>query len=302
MCVNIIALEKKAFAKVNLYLKILGKRTDGYHELFTVMRAVNSMFDTVRLHIDMGKRMENADMPDINISCADENIPCDERNTAHKAARIYFLRAAKIINNRNVAAHVIDYITSVNLVNIEIEKRIPSQAGLGGGSSDAAAVLLMLNEVFSELLTESELIETAAAVGADVSFFVKTKQEENGVAFCEGIGEIVTPFIPKANMRDLKIEVIKPECNVSTKEAFGLYKELNSDFNININILEIKNIFENGSVKDIIGAMQNDFEAIIAPLCGGEIEKAKAELLRRGAATAQMTGSGSAVFGIFLPD
>jgi len=277
-------IEKKAFAKVNLYLKILGKRADNYHEMFTIMHMI-PMFDTVRVNIVKG---EYISPPQINISCDAKFVPNDERNTAHKAVRLYFKYASKLINISDC---------KINAVNIEIEKQIPSQAGLGGGSSDAAAVLLALNEYFDNVLTEDILLRIAGKIGADVAFFVKMKDDVGSVAVCEGIGEIVTSLYTKTNLRECRIDIIKPEYGISTREAFRQFDSANANMS-GFNREDIIDTFKNGGIDDIADIMYNDFEEIIMPV-NEDIKNAKAELISRGAIAAQLSGSGSAVFGVF---
>ena len=286
-------IEKKAFAKVNLYLKILGKRADNYHEMFTIMHMIDAtdMFDIVRVNIIVGKYISPVQ---INISCTDKSIPTDERNTAYKAASLYFKYASDLIDIAEC---------EINAINIEIDKRIPSQAGLGGGSSDAAAVLLALNEFFENLFQEDILIEIAEQIGADVAFFVKMRDVEGAIAICEGKGEIITPLDTKINLREFKIDLIKPDCGVSTREAFGIFDRLRLD-SIDADVsgfnrTHIINIFQNGDIHEIAEIMHNDFEDVVMQLNEKDIENAKSELTARGAIVAQLSGSGSAVFGIF---
>ena len=279
---NIISIEKKSYAKINLYLKILGRRADNYHDMFTIMHTAD-IFDVVRVNIAAG---EFIPPPQIYISCDDKSVPVDERNTAHKAARAYFKYASGFINIADC---------EINRVTIDIKKRIPAQAGLGGGSSNAASVLLALNEYFNNLLPEDILLTIAAEIGADVAFFVS--MHNGGTAVCEGIGEIVTPLRTKINLRDYKIDIIKPDCNISTKEAFERFDSTNADISC-FDRDYIINIFETGTIEDIAEIMHNDFEEVIAPI-HSDINEAKAELMSRGAIAAQLSGSGSAVFGIF---
>lgn len=284
---SIVLIEKKAYAKINLYLKILNKRSsDNYHEMFTIMHMID-MFDTVYVNIVKDRYMA---LPQINIFCNDKSVPTDERNTVYKAVRLYFEYASEFINLAEFKA---------SAVNVKIDKRIPSQAGLGGGSSNAASVLLALNEYFGNALSEDILLKIATKIGADVAFFVKCKEEERSTALCEGIGEIVTPLYTKTNLRNFRIDIIKPDCNISTKEAFEKFDSIKSDIS-DFNRNHVINIFQNGDIKDIADIMHNDFEKIIIPLnINEDIKKSKLTLMARGAITAQLSGSGSAVFGIF---
>lgn len=151
---------RKAPAKINLYLELLAKRPDGYHELVTVMHAID-LHDTVRV-----------EQASAGIAVATDNpsLPTDERNLAHRAAALFFDRTGRTTG-----------------VRIRLEKRIPTGAGLGGGSSDAAAVLKALNELFDAGIGNATLGDWAADIGSDVPFFIRC-----GTARCEGRGELVT--------------------------------------------------------------------------------------------------------------
>ena len=235
-------INKKAYAKINLCLKILNRLPNGYHSLHTVMQRI-SLHDNIKIELKDGSG-------NIKIICPDKNL-ADENNIAYKAADIFFKAA-------EVSADII----------INIEKNIPAQAGLGGGSSDGAAVLLALNEYFENILPENILIELAAKTGADVPFFVKNTSR----AVCEGIGEKITPV--KNNLKG-RVLIVKPVYSISTKQAFEDWDRYN---------------FTHG--------FKNDFSALA-------FEQNKALrgiyniILDYGANQAELTGSGSALFGIF---
>ena len=266
-----ITLHKKAYAKINLYLKILDKLPDGYHSLFTIMQRI-SLCDNITISVSCGTTR------DITIICSDENI-ANTSNTAYKAADL-FLQYVNLQYNISV--------------NINIEKHIPSQAGLGGGSSDAAAVLLALNEHFDNILSEDMLMLIAVQIGADVPFFVKNIS----CAVCEGIGEIITPFTFTPFMcKPCKILIIKPAFNISTKQAFDDFDNFD-DFDKKLS--KSKNYFNktellmNFNVKNIY----NDFSKL-AFSQNKILEKIRETMLNYGAAAAELSGSGSALFGIF---
>ena len=179
-----------AYAKLNLYLDITGKRDDGYHLLETVMQSI-SLADEVTVVVSAGNG--------ITLSVSREDIPTDGRNTAFRAAELFLEKAG-----------------ASGSVCIDIEKRIPSGAGMGGGSADAAAVLKALNTAFGEPLSESELLGIAAQVGADVPFCLI-----GGTKLCRGIGE---------QMSDIPVTegvflVVKPEFGCPTGEAYRKYDE-----------------------------------------------------------------------------
>ncbi|MBP0959505.1 MAG: 4-(cytidine 5'-diphospho)-2-C-methyl-D-erythritol kinase, partial [Oscillospiraceae bacterium] len=153
----------KANAKINLGLDIVGIRDDGYHLLKTVMQSV-SLYDIIAL--------EKAN--DISVICSDETLPCGEQNLAFKAAKLFF-EETKIVGG----------------VKISIEKNIPSQAGLGGGSADAAGTIFALNKLYNADLSDEKLCEIGEKVGSDVPFCIV-----GGTKLCEGIGERLTSLKP----------------------------------------------------------------------------------------------------------
>ena len=185
-------LYEGAFAKVNLTLDVLGKRPDGYHDLQSVMQTI-SIRDDVELDIDTGKPW--------TLSCSAEGIPEDDRNLAWKAAKVFCDKLGK----------------NPNGLSIRITKRIPSGAGLGGGSADAAAVLRALNRFYNSPLSVFALAELGAQVGSDVPFCTLT-----GTAMVEGRGERLRPLPP---MPDCTFVVCKPDFSVSTPE---LYRKLDT--------------------------------------------------------------------------
>lgn len=249
-------------AKINLLLDIVGKRTDGYHFMKTVMQAI-SLYDEVTVEKDDGE--------EITISCSDEKVPCDSRNLAYKAAEAFF-GYTKLPRTG---------------LKIEIEKNIPMQAGLAGGSTDAAAVLRGMNELFEAGLPDDELADIAVTIGADVPFCLI-----GGTALAEGIGEMLTP-LPNLS-GDCFILIAKPSAGISTVEAYAKYDALVAP--------------EHPEYNDLIAAIAVGGIDKIAPYCKNvleaaadlpEIEEIKKIMLDNGALGASMTGSGSAVFGIF---
>lgn len=247
----------RANAKLNLYLDIVGRRSDGYHLLETVMQSI-SLADDVTVDITDGGS-------GISISCDREDVPVDGSNTAYRAAEL-FLKAA------GVAAKA----------DIKIGKRIPSGAGMGGGSADAAAVLTALCGEYGGALTKQELSEIAAKVGADVPFCL-----EGGTKLCRGIGEELSDF-PEVSGAFL---VVKPDFGVSTAAAYKKYDERPTAPHGGLE--EYRKAVSGG---DCCGGLYNAFRVLfgderIEALCG--------RLENSGARGAMMTGSGSAVFGVF---
>ena len=255
-------LYEGAFAKLNLTLDVLGKREDGYHDLQSVMQTV-SVRDDIEIDVGTGKPWK--------LVCDKEGIPCDERNLAWKAARVYCDAMKKDPDG----------------LEIRITKRIPSGAGMGGGSADAAAVLRALNEHYGNPLSIMALAELGAQVGSDVPFCVVC-----GTAMCEGRGERIRKL---PDMPDCIIVVCKPEFSVSTPE---LYKKIDE--------VAISNRPDNRAMESAL--LAGDLEKVAHGLCNVfdpvvtadhlELNYIKSIFHQYGAVGYQMTGSGSACFAI----
>ena len=253
------SLVLNAKAKINLYLDVTGKRADGYHLLETVMHTV-SLCDTVTL--------TKTDRNGIEISCSDPLIPCNEKNIAYKCAAAFFDKTG----------------ISSGGVSIDIIKRIPSQAGMGGGSADGAAVLTGLDLLFETGLSEGELISIGARIGADIPFCIK-----GGCGYCTGIGEIIEPLPAICGC----VLIGKGQAGISTAEAFGKIDSLGSG----IGITGIKKIFGNvSSLTDIAPFCRNIFDDVTSL---EEVTDIKRIMTENGAVCSAMTGSGSAVFGLY---
>jgi 4-diphosphocytidyl-2-C-methyl-D-erythritol kinase len=252
-----------AFAKINLGLRVLDKRADGYHELDTIFQTV-SLHDTLNLL--------PADDSQIIFSCDDRTLPTDAQNLV--------VRAARALQQRFAPAKG---------ACIRLEKKIPARAGLGGGSSDAAVALMGMVRLWQLNPSVEELKQIAAKLGADVPFFL-----HGGTARGTGIGDRLEP-LPDAPEAFLLI--IKPNAHISTADA---YKRLDERALTSQNSKTILSRSAAQKVFDIssFASLQNDFEAIAFGL-ETEIERAKAALLRAGAGGALLAGSGSAVFGVF---
>ena len=245
-------VEEKAYAKLNLCLGVLYKRMDGYHALDTLMQTV-SLFD--RITVAPAKTVE------VHVTGAD--LPFE--NTMYRAAVAY-----KKLSGKGCL--------------VTCEKRLPSEAGMGGGSADAAAVLRGLQRLH-RMLTDQELKRIALSVGADVPFCL-----QGGLCRCEGVGEILTPVVgPK-----LHFAVVKPPRGVSTKALF-------QGLSLPRKRVETVRCLAKLGQNDLPGAaryMENALEAPAVALVP-EIGEIKVALLQKGALGASMTGSGSAVFGLF---
>ena len=246
-------------AKVNLFLRVLRKRADGYHDIMSLMQPI-SLYDEISLDIREGRG--------ISIECDNISIPVDRTNLAFKAAEAFFKTTG--INNKAI---------------IKIKKRIPVAAGLGGGSSNAATVLMALNELTSLNLSANDLAKIGLAIGSDVPFFLVGKP-----CLAKGRGEILEPVeLPK-----FWYVLINPGFPVSTQ---WVYRNLNLTKNIeNINI-NISKVSEN--LAAIQRLLINDLEAVTLRK-HYEIQELKDALLALDATGALMSGSGPTVFGVFL--
>ena len=251
----------KAPAKINLSLDITGTRTDGYHFLRTVMQSIE-LFDTVTV-------TETAESG-ISVFCDKPDIPCDETNIAHKAAVAFFKQTGIVCSG----------------FRIHIKKVIPAQAGLGGGSADGAAVLAALNALCGTDLPISRLQEIGLSVGADIPFCIS-----GGTALAEGIGEILTPL---AGCPDCWLVVCKPPVGVSTAAAYRKFDEVGAVSPVATDSLI--GALTADDWKDACRYMKNVFEELLSL---PEVTAVESLFKRNGALTAVMSGSGSAVYGVF---
>ncbi len=250
----------KSYAKINLTLDIVGKKSNGYHNLWTIMQEV-SLCDLVSINVE--KSSENS----VKISCSDEKIPSDFRNIAYKSA-VEFLSETQLSDRFSVKIH--------------IEKNIPSEAGLGGGSSNAACVLKGLNTLFETGFSNEKLAEIGVKIGADVPFFIY-----GGIKLCEGIGEIISEF-PK--IPDCYFVIAKGNEGISTKSAFEKMDKL-ADFG---NYPKIQKF--SSDAKLFAGECYNIFDKYTE---NEEVSNIKEIILKSGGLSSVMSGSGSAVYGVF---
>jgi 4-diphosphocytidyl-2-C-methyl-D-erythritol kinase len=257
-------LQIQAPAKINLSLDIVGLREDGYHLMEMVMQSVN-LSDTVTI--------EETSDEDITLSSNIPYIPNDQRNIAHKAATAFFHE----INIKNPG------------IAIQIHKHIPSGAGLGGGSADGAAVLLGLNKLYESKLSMEQLIAIGQTVGADIPFCLV-----GGTGLVGGIGEQITPL---PDMPFCYIVIAKPYKSINTKLAFTAFDNATDITHPNTKAL-VQAIREH-NLKEIASNLCNVFEQAIHLQ---EIDKIKQTMKNYGAMNAIMTGSGSAVFGLFAEE
>lgn len=254
-------MKVNAYAKINLTLDITGRREDGYHLLDTIMQSV-SLCDT----IEINRTTEQG----VRLACDKEYLPTDAKNTACLAAEL-FLNHCGLKNEG---------------IEILLEKKIPSRAGMGGGSADAAAVLRGLNEMFEQNLPDEELEKMGAKIGADVPFCVR-----GGTCRCTGIGEILQPVTPMPNC---EIVICKPPAGMSTPRAYALLDSY--PLTHAYSTPKMLSALESGDLRQIGASLGNRFDETMKLMQVKVIEKA---MMSSGACGAMMTGSGSAVFGIF---
>ena len=251
----------KAYGKVNISLDVVGKREDGYHLLSMIMQNID-LYDEIEV-----EKQECG----IILECNKSYVPVDNRNLAYKAAAIFKER-----------------YDIVDGVKINIEKNIPVSAGLAGGSTDAAAVLKVMNKLVNVNATEEELMELGLKLGADIPYCI-----HGGTALCEGIGEIITPIKP---FRDKIVVLVKPAFGVSTKEVYK-----------NFNLEKVK---QHPKTAEIINAIENDDLNFVASNMKNLLEnvtlrkhkiliKIKEEMNACGAINSMMSGSGPTVFAFF---
>jgi 4-diphosphocytidyl-2-C-methyl-D-erythritol kinase len=244
-------------AKINYLLDVIAKRADGYHELRMIMQRIN-LCDKITITLN--------DTPDIRVICNSKGIPDGSDNIAWKAART-----------------LLDISESKSGVTIEIIKNIPVAAGLGGGSSDAASVLMGINAMLQLHLDDQKLMDIGRTLGADVPFFIFKKS-----ALAEGIGEKLTAL---PEMPNCWILLVNPGVHVSTA---WVYRSLQLTNNRELN--KLPEFYE--SIEDIISILSNDLETVtIAKF--PVIAEIKSRMLDLGAVGSMMSGSGPTVFGIF---
>lgn len=267
-----MTVQKKAYAKINLTLEILGtRRGDGFHDIASVMHKAFSLYDEVSVTL--------TDTAEIVLEC-DKDVCAPEENLAYRAAKGYLERYRQ-------------KTATVHGAHIRIAKRIPAGAGLAGGSTDAAAVLDALRELLGGLAAD-EIFVLALSLGSDVPFCL----EEHVCALCTGRGEIMRELPP---LSDLPLRFVFPQTPLSTKGIYGAYDARYGDDYTKDKSLRMADAIESGApLSEIAMYLCNDFQPLCEERCP-EIAEA-CELLRSGGYAAQMSGSGSAVFGIFIKD
>ena len=247
----------RANCKINLGLDILRRREDGFHDLETVMLPVSDMFDVVEVERVEGESVFVS--KGLVVDCKAEDNLCMKAHALMQ--RLY----------------------GVDSVRITLDKRVPFGAGLGGGSSDATAVILAINELFELGLSEDKLIEAAAMIGSDTAFFVR-----NTPQLCSGRGEKMEPI--ELPLQGKYLAIAKPQEGVSTKEAYSGVKPA-------VPTVRLADALKR-PIEEWRALVKNDFEGHILE-SHPTIAELKNAMYEAGAVYASMSGSGSAVFGIF---
>lgn len=246
-------------AKVNLTLIVGARRDDGYHDVSTVMQTVG-LYDTLTLTGGSG----------LTMTCTDPDLPTDGSNLVLRAARLFFAETGLPVPD----------------LRFDLEKRIPSQAGLGGGSSDAAAVLLAMRTLYAPEVSDTELERMAAALGSDVPFFIR-----GGTALATGRGERLTP-LPR--LTDGWFVVVKPPEGFSTPAMYRRLDELPPQPPQPDGMTAALGA---GELHAVAAALCNSFERAVPP--DSAVWVIREALRAQGALAAMLSGSGSAVFGLF---
>ena len=257
-------MEALAYAKLNLSLDVLGRRPDGYHDLCMVMQSV-SLHDTISMTPNGGERMRVW----TNLSF----LPTGEKNLAAAAA----LRFREALGRPPEG------------LDIRIEKRIPVCAGMGGGSSDAAAVLRALNEREGRPFTPEELARIGAQVGSDVPYCVL-----GGTVLAEGRGEVLTPL---PSLPRCWVAACKPDFPISTPELFARIDSRR--LRRRPDTAGMRAALEAGDLAGVARRMYNVFEDVLPPRYQARVQEQKSGLIQQGALGVSMSGTGPTVFGLF---
>ena len=252
----------KALAKINLGLDVVRRREDGYHEVRMIMQTIQ-LYD----RLDIKRTQE----PGIQIQTNLSFLPVNENNLIYKAAKL-----------------LMDEFSITDGVSVKLDKRIPVAAGMAGGSTDAAAMLIGVTRRFSLGLTKRQLMERGVQIGADVPYCIM-----RGTALAEGIGEALSPLPP---MVKCPVLIAKPSISVSTKFVYQNLKlddtTIHPDIDRLIDDIKAKNLH------DIAAHMGNVLETVTIPNYP-VIDEIKKHMLSNGAVGAMMSGSGPTVFGLF---
>ena len=251
----------RSYAKINLTLDVLGKRPDGYHDIETIMQTLN-LYDLIL--VDKSKC-------GIRISSNLKYLPNNDKNIAYKAAQAFIEK------------------TGINRgVTIMIHKNIPVAAGLAGGSGNGAAVLVAMNRLFNTGLSDAELCEMGAALGADIPFCIS-----GGTQLSQGIGEILTPLY---GLKPMYVLLVKPSINISTA---AIYSEIdNTVISKRPDTKAMTEAIKNNDIYGIASNLCNVMESV-TEVSNPIIKGIKTKMMNHGAIGTLMSGSGPSVFGIF---
>lgn len=257
-------VEVKAYAKLNLTLDVLGRREDGYHDLRMVMQSVR-LCDTITIEDGAGKG--------VRVKSNLGFLPGDERNLAAAAALTFFRQTG----------------VEPRPLDITLKKVIPVCAGLGGGSSDAAAVLRAMNEICGTGLSLTQLAQIGQKVGSDVPYCVL-----GNTALAEGKGEVLTPLpaLPRC-----RVVLCKPDFSVSTPALFNQIDSVR--LRCRPDTEGVLKALEAGDLPGVARRLYNVFEDALPERCAAKVDQVKHILIDKGALGAVMSGTGSAVYGLF---
>ena len=261
--------------KINIGLRVVRKREDGYHDLETIFYPVYGLHDELEVEAITNNTTQHYTTLHDSIQFLQEGLAVDCPAEDNLIIKCYQRMRAKY--------------PQIGDVRIRFKKNIPFGAGLGGGSSDAAHMAIALNEIFHLGLNKEQLAEEVRPLGADCPFFVY-----NTPCYAEGIGDKLTPM--SLDLSGLRLVMIKPACGVSTKEAYGgIIPKGSSKVLNNLKDLKVLNVLNDLT---ILSSLTNDFEETVCKV-HPEIAEIKQRLLDAGAVYAAMSGSGSTVFGLF---
>ena len=261
--------------KINIGLRVVHKREDGYHDLETIFYPVYGLHDELEVEAITNNTTQHYTTLHDSIQFLQEGLAVDCPAEDNLIIKCYQRMRAKY--------------PQIGDVRIRFKKNIPFGAGLGGGSSDAAHMAIALNEIFALGLTKEQLAEAVRPLGADCPFFIY-----NTPCYAEDIGDKLTSI--SLNLRGLRLIMIKPNCGVSTREAYsGIIRHPEVEGQIK------QALQDRQSFADMRPLLVNDFEQTVFPL-HPEIAEIKQRLLDAGAVYAAMSGSGSTVFGLFQHD
>jgi 4-diphosphocytidyl-2-C-methyl-D-erythritol kinase len=256
-------IKENAYAKINLSIDIVSRMENGYHSMRMIMQSVE-LHDEIMIYCQPGKG--------IHVGTDLKYLPNDDRNIAARAAVVFFEHTG-----------ITGYQT-----NIDVKKNIPVCAGLGGGSTDGAAVLRALNTLFETKIKRKTLEQLAERVGSDVPFCVT-----GGTALAEGRGEILTDLEP---LTECRIVICKPAFAISTPELFS---KINCEkIHLRPDTSGLIDALNKRSLSAVARRMYNVFEDVL-PKGTSAVGEIKQRLLDHNALGAVMTGTGSAVFGLF---